>query len=1216
MPLESKPPVTDTTGPPSWMAPVMPVVPDHELLRRIGGGSYGDVWLARTTVGTWRAVKVVFRDRFTDARPYEREFNGMQKFEPLSRGNEGFIDILQIGRNDAEGYFYYVMELADDAATIAIGGTSYTNPQSPSIESGPCVTRPSEAMAVLHPDSYVPKTLAKVLLQRGRLPLRECLELGVTLNLGLAHLHRAGLIHRDIKPSNLIFVGGVPKLADIGLVIEMTEARSYVGTEGFIPPEGPNSPQADLYSLGKVLYEAGMGKDRKDFPEPFTQIIDAPDSAQLLEFNAILLKACAANVKQRYQSAEEMNADLALLQSGGSVRHQRKLAGQLRFVQRAGALVTALAAVIALGWWWQARQTHLVSELVVEKTQLADTNRRLAEEQTHLATEKTKLAEENRERIVRLDVANGVRLLDDKDPSAALLWFADALPLVTNRLAEEEIHRVRIQQTLDQTPRLSHVMSYESSVLASAFSPDGHRLVTATSQHKLTMWDAHSGQMLWERPHESKALRQIRFARDGQRLLVCSSENQGRASFDAVPPMGQMAEILDVQTGEPVIPQLNSNHFGSAFSPDDRWLAVALTNHVIQVFDTRNGQPVVELKGHTNEITMLAFSAEGGFLVSGSRDQTARIWRLPTGELVGSPFMHDLPIRRVALSPGGRHLVTATSESNETEASQIQVWDVQNAKRVGELITVIGNVRALFFSPKGDVLFSSGEAEGVRVWDLGDGVKLLRTLAFPSVRCWDFNFDGRRLALGTDSGFVSIWNLESWELLFPPFRHTGWVESVHFSPDGSRLLTTSDDGTAKVWSLKHETEAAWLELSAKIPEGPANFQRPRGGSSGRLPIRLADEGLHLIDSERLTELQVLRVQETNASFGGWEVSPSGRFCALDEQLRGAPPKVTISLWSNEGRDWRRLALPHPSFLAHTAFNADESRLFTFCSDGNVRVWRTSDGSLERSIPAMSGSLWYLPTDYMPAAFRPDCGALLLGYGETYNDQHLQLFDLDTDKLTGKPFLLTKIRGSANRMRFSPDGRRLASVGEDQSGSIIDLKTGELVVPQFKHGGGLLDLDWSPDARRLITAGEAAEVKLWDAATGEMLLSPMTSGKGTARSARWSADGRFIATRSDDNRARVFDASTTEPVTPFLPHSGYIRWVCITPGNRLITASDPNLLRAWDLKPTPLATEVIADYAKLLSGRRLNASGVLLPLKASELSELNHSLRARAPQLFE
>jgi len=50
-------------------------------------------------------------------------------------------------------------------------------------------------------------------------------------------LHRQGLVHRDIKPSNIIFVRGVPKLADVGLVAAVTDARSFVGTEGFIPPE-------------------------------------------------------------------------------------------------------------------------------------------------------------------------------------------------------------------------------------------------------------------------------------------------------------------------------------------------------------------------------------------------------------------------------------------------------------------------------------------------------------------------------------------------------------------------------------------------------------------------------------------------------------------------------------------------------------------------------------------------------------------------------------------------------------------------------------------------------------------------------------------------------------------------------------------------------------------------------------------------------------------
>ena len=380
-----------------------------------------------------------------------------------------------------------------------------------------------------NPDTYVPKTLSKVLLQRGRLPLGECLDLGLTLNLGLAHLHRTGLIHRDIKPSNIIFVGGVPKLADIGLVIEMAEARSYVGTEGFIPPEGPNSPQADLFSLGKVLYEAGMGKDRKDFPEPYTRIAEAPDANALLEFNAILLKACAAQVQERYQSAEAMNADLALLQSGGSVRKQRQLAGQLRFVQRAGALVTALAAVIALGWWWQAKQTRAVLEMAVEKSRLTE--------------EKGKLAEEQREQLVRLRVANGVRLLDAADSSGALLWFAEALPLVTNHPATEAIHRIRIQQVLRQMPRLLLSLASSNSIFAGAWSPDGKRFSLATFARQGTTYaglvrlhDATDGQAIWTAEFPAAVVRQLRFSQDGKRLLVGSSPDQAMAAYSLPGP--------------------------------------------------------------------------------------------------------------------------------------------------------------------------------------------------------------------------------------------------------------------------------------------------------------------------------------------------------------------------------------------------------------------------------------------------------------------------------------------------------------------------------------------------------------------------------------------------------------------------------------------------------------------------------------------------------
>ncbi len=83
------------------------------MVRRIGGGCYGDVWLARSITSQWRAVKVVSRARFESDRPFEREFRGVIQFEPISRSHAGLIQVLHVGRDDSVGAFYYVMELAD-----------------------------------------------------------------------------------------------------------------------------------------------------------------------------------------------------------------------------------------------------------------------------------------------------------------------------------------------------------------------------------------------------------------------------------------------------------------------------------------------------------------------------------------------------------------------------------------------------------------------------------------------------------------------------------------------------------------------------------------------------------------------------------------------------------------------------------------------------------------------------------------------------------------------------------------------------------------------------------------------------------------------------------------------------------------------------------------------------------------------------------------------
>lgn len=247
------------------MRDLKPEVPDHEILRLIGVGAYGEVWLARSVTGAYRAVKVVWREDFKDESTYVREFEGVLNYEPVARGIPGVVHILHVGQSHGEfPYYYYVMELADDA---------YTGIH-------------------IDPLSYVPRTLHSVMEMYGHkpMPLDYVLEVGSQLAHALDGLHAEELTHRDVKPSNIVFVNGLAKLADVGTVSQSNN-RSYVGTQGYIPPEGPGAPRADVYALAKVLYEMSTGKDRLDFPELPDDMPEGASHRRWLAFNEIICSA-------------------------------------------------------------------------------------------------------------------------------------------------------------------------------------------------------------------------------------------------------------------------------------------------------------------------------------------------------------------------------------------------------------------------------------------------------------------------------------------------------------------------------------------------------------------------------------------------------------------------------------------------------------------------------------------------------------------------------------------------------------------------------------------------------------------------------------------------------------------------------------------------------------------------------------------------------------
>jgi serine/threonine protein kinase len=289
------------------------------LLRVIGRGAYGEIWLARTQTGALRAVKIVYRTTFESERAFQREFQGMSAFEPISRAHAGFVDILHVGRTNE--YLYYTMELADDH----IAGQE------------------------INPANYEPRTLKSDLARHKHLSASDSIRLGLSLTEALEALHERDLAHRDIKPSNIIFIDGEPKLADIGLVAA-TGQRSFVGTEGYVPPEGPGTPQADIFSLGKVLYEVSTGKDRLDFPELDSKLSSRSDREGLLQLNEVLVKACANEPKKRYASAAIMHADLAALDRGEQPKREKSRA------TFAVAILSIFAIAIGVFWLWSHRE--------------------------------------------------------------------------------------------------------------------------------------------------------------------------------------------------------------------------------------------------------------------------------------------------------------------------------------------------------------------------------------------------------------------------------------------------------------------------------------------------------------------------------------------------------------------------------------------------------------------------------------------------------------------------------------------------------------------------------------------------------------------------------------------------------------------------------------------------------------------------------------------
>lgn len=1110
-----------------------PEIPDHKLFKRIGTGAYGEVWLAQSALGTWRAVKVVRRDRFPEERPYEREKEGIRRFEPISRTHENLIDILQFGQLNGEVGFFYVMELADSMAPETAGA----------------------ADVPLHENTYHPRTLRAELLARDSLPFDECVRLGLALAGAIDHLHRAGLIHRDVKPSNIIYVNGVPKLADIGLVTGRDEAESVVGTRGYLAPEGPNTPQADVFSLGRVLYECSTGKDSQHYPEPRTDLGQLDDRTRWLELHSVIEKACDPSPELRYHSGAEMRAELALLATDGALREARRRERLIQKLKRLSWVASLTILVAAVLLWLERQHSNEV-------------------EQAHL---------ESHRHLHELITGNGVRLMDLGSHAESALWFAEALLHSDGDPVRERTHQRQLQAVLSRCARLVAIGTHKDSIRAIQFSPDGRVFATASADGSVKFWEALTGapnSITLEQPGSVEGLQ---FSPDG-RWLVTWGKNE-------------FIRLWNVESGALRFSAISNNSpVGCVrFAPNGQYICSGGEDGMVRTWDVATGSPMRFTAKHDGAINDISFSTAGDLLVTSGDDNVARIWDLSNGDNVGADLRHDDDVRSANFSADGTRVVTASKDGT------VRMWNVSSAQVASAPLKLEVPLWVGQFSPDDRWVLGAGgdgmQGGRARIWDSVTGRPRTPILIHNNaIRSACFSPNGRFVATASHDHSVILWDAETGARMGAPLRGTRPFKWVTFSPDGTHLLAAGEETVWRYWDLRPL-------LEGESPKVMLPYVFSRYSPDGRSILGVRSNGSsELIDATNFQlrthfDAPAASLVWANFSADGRKVSSLRRDGSIWvwEAATGKP--IVASMTNSIGVDGD----------GESAFSPD-GRLMAVMEGGNetvAKVWDVEAGGKLR---------FELHHQYPPRSFEfsPDGTMLLVGCsrgpdegpGETY------LWSISSGQLLRGPIPWI---GCVKQVCWSSNGRLYGTCGVDRSNEphpvkIWEVTTGrrtDLPVPWH----GVTTSSFGLDGTTLIVGSSEGGVRLWDAVSA-LPVSVVFGHDHACRFAMFSSHQDVVATSTIIHGSRLWDAHSGAPIGPLIHHPGRVSRIWLRPGQEELVICGGQGSSIWSFRPQDRAQSEWQLEAEVAAGAKLDAGGSLIQLSATELAE--RLARRRSP----
>jgi WD40 repeat protein/serine/threonine protein kinase len=333
---------------------------------------------------------------------------------------------------------------------------------------------------------------------------------------------------------------------------------------------------------------------------------------------------------------------------------------------------------------------------------------------------------------------------------------------------------------------------HSGNVLGVAFSPDGRRVLSSSSDGTVRLLDAQTGKLLRTMNHPRA--RSVAFAPDGKRAISTGWGGDGSLRLW---DLETCQELKHFYTGWGV--------HGAAFTPDGRRVLYALpADKTLRLLDLETGQEVKRFEGHAGGVQGYALSADGKRTLSGSVDTTARLWDNETGKELKRLEGHKDQVLCVAFSPDGKRAASAGNEA------VIKIWDLETGKEIRQLEGHTALIHGLAFSRDGRRLASASYDKTVRLWDAATGKELYKCEGHTEgVYDVAFSPDGRSLVSGSKDRSVRLWRLPD-----PPPPENAAAEVIRtfltknaegklfIGPDAPVVGISRGAGIDKIWYRK------------------------------------------------------------------------------------------------------------------------------------------------------------------------------------------------------------------------------------------------------------------------------------------------------------------------------------------------------------------------------------------------------------------------------